>query len=123
MKSVWSLKSLWKVVVLWGGVLFLYEDLDDCLSLRKVCIRTNEKNVIRENVSVNVEEKKYQVRVNEFASWVPTFNNIEKYESNDEESSNNGGGNSIEKLKETNVNLEDVTVAVNDSNLNFNSEN
>ncbi|KAI3785004.1 hypothetical protein L1987_44112 [Smallanthus sonchifolius] len=58
--------------------------------------RTNEKNVIRENVSVNIEEKMFQVRVNEFASWVPSFNNIEEYESNDEESSKNGDGDSAE---------------------------
>ncbi|KAI3799749.1 hypothetical protein L1987_35051 [Smallanthus sonchifolius] len=64
--------------------------------LGRVYIRTNEKNVIRENVSVNIEEKMYQVRVNEFVSWVPSFNKIEEFESKDEESSNNGDRDSVE---------------------------
>ncbi|KAI3818296.1 hypothetical protein L1987_12100 [Smallanthus sonchifolius] len=95
----WVLKSFSKVAALWGDVLFLDEDLDDCLSSGRVCIRTNETNVIRENVSVNIKEKMYHVRVNEFASWVPSFNKIEEFESNDEGSSNNGDEDSTEKQR------------------------
>ncbi|KAI3821340.1 hypothetical protein L1987_08906 [Smallanthus sonchifolius] len=99
------------------------------------------KIVSRENVSVNIEEKKYQVRVNQFASWVPSFNKIEEYGSNDEVSSKNGDGDSVETqsnersfgrvVQESGnefnkevlnlksdlvdvVNLEDVTLVVND---------
>ncbi|KAI3670827.1 hypothetical protein L1987_87469 [Smallanthus sonchifolius] len=101
---------------------------------------TSEKNIIRENVSVNIEEKMYQVGVNEIASWVLLFNKIEEYESNDEEISNNRDGDSVEtqsnegsfghvqesgnelnkevlNLKSDRVdavNLEDVTLVVND---------
>ncbi|KAI3814295.1 hypothetical protein L1987_19046 [Smallanthus sonchifolius] len=92
----WSVKSFSKFAALWGEVLFLDKDLDDCLSSGRVCIRMNEKIVIRENVSVDIDEKMCQVRVNEFVSWVPSFKKIEEYESNDDESSKNEDGDSIE---------------------------
>ncbi|KAI3801788.1 hypothetical protein L1987_29903 [Smallanthus sonchifolius] len=53
----WSVKRFSKVETLWGEVFFLDEDFDDCQSSGRVSIRTNEKNVIRKNVSVNIEEK------------------------------------------------------------------
>ncbi|KAI3725041.1 hypothetical protein L1987_64814 [Smallanthus sonchifolius] len=110
------------------------------MEFREGMYHTSEKNIIRENVSVNIEEKMYQVGVNEFASWVLLFNKIEEYEFNDEESSNNKDEDSVETqsnegsfghVQETSnelneevlnlksdrvdaVNLEDVTLDAND---------
>ncbi|KAI3696140.1 hypothetical protein L1987_79149 [Smallanthus sonchifolius] len=111
---VWLMKSFLNVATIWGEVLFLNEDLDDCLSSGRVCIRTNETNVIKENVSLNIVKKMYHVKVNKFVIWIPSFNKIEEYELMMKKVQKMGMGIKLKLKAKKGFNLEDVTLVVND---------
>ncbi|GJZ09338.1 RNA-directed DNA polymerase, eukaryota [Tanacetum coccineum] len=73
----WSLDSLKRVAKNWGEVVYLDEEQEDNYYSAKVCVESQFSDFIMESVEVNVEGKRYGVRVKKVTGWIPSFKNEE----------------------------------------------
>ncbi|GJY84702.1 RNA-directed DNA polymerase, eukaryota [Tanacetum coccineum] len=71
--SAWSSESLKKVAGLWGEVDYLDEEEEDNCYSARICIESSNTEIIMEMLEVDVEGRKYDVRVKEVIGWMPSF--------------------------------------------------
>ncbi|GJW50462.1 RNA-directed DNA polymerase, eukaryota [Tanacetum coccineum] len=78
----WSLDSLKRVAGNWGEVVYLDEEQEDNYYSARLCVESQFSDFIMKSVEVDVEGKRYEVRVKEVTGWIPSFKKEEhKHES------------------------------------------
>nr|GEV37041.1 paired amphipathic helix protein Sin3-like 2 isoform X3 [Tanacetum cinerariifolium] len=79
----WTSNAFKKISTLWGERLFVDLDKEESLTHGKVCVLTKLMSKIQEGIRVKVNEKYYDVLINEFAYWAPDFDLDGDCESNE----------------------------------------
>ncbi|GJS38952.1 RNA-directed DNA polymerase, eukaryota, reverse transcriptase zinc-binding domain protein [Tanacetum coccineum] len=69
--NAWTPKAYKKIACNWGEPLFVDEDPHDNVAMGRVCIRTKIQGQIIETCKVVIHGQSHNVRVKEFAGWVP----------------------------------------------------
>nr|GEU76535.1 RNA-directed DNA polymerase, eukaryota [Tanacetum cinerariifolium] len=69
--NAWTPKAFKKIACSWGEPLFLDDDPNKSVALGRVCIRSKIHGHINETCKVLIHDKAHNVRVKEFAGWVP----------------------------------------------------
>ncbi|GKC42512.1 hypothetical protein Tco_1060234, partial [Tanacetum coccineum] len=80
------------------GAESLFVDIDkgESLAHGKVCVLTKLVNKIKEGIRVKVNEKYYDVLINEFAYWAPDFEFEDDCESNESSKSDCWDGKKLD---------------------------
>lgn len=85
--NAWTPKAFNKIACTWGEPLFVDDDPNDNVAMGRVCIRTKIQGHINETCKVLIHGQSHNVRVKEFAGWVP---DIEAMDSLSEKKSDMG---------------------------------
>ncbi|PWA37197.1 5-oxoprolinase-like protein [Artemisia annua] len=67
----WTPQAYKKIASRWGEPLFVDEDSHDNIAMGRVCIRTRIRSQITEVCKVEIHGQSHNVRIKEFAGWVP----------------------------------------------------
>lgn len=69
----WSVDTIKRVARIWGDVVYMDDEHEDNVYSSRVCVESLKKGIVMENVEVDVEGKRYEVRVREVTGWIPSF--------------------------------------------------
>nr|GEW83909.1 RNA-directed DNA polymerase, eukaryota [Tanacetum cinerariifolium] len=69
--NAWTPKAFKKIACSWGEPLFVDKDPNDNVAMGRVCIKTCIQGHITNTCKVVIHGKSHDVRVKEFAGWVP----------------------------------------------------
>ncbi|KAK9064488.1 hypothetical protein SSX86_015870 [Deinandra increscens subsp. villosa] len=84
--GAWSSDIFSAIASNWGKVCFIDNDIEEPLSSGKVCILAQSHKRIHEFISCVMDGVKYDVSVNEYQHWSPTFDcPLEENDSSDDE--------------------------------------
>nr|GEV39923.1 RNA-directed DNA polymerase, eukaryota [Tanacetum cinerariifolium] len=111
--NVWTSKAYKKIACNWGEPLFVDEDPQDNVAMGRVCIRMKIQGQIIETWKLVIHGQSHNVRVKEFAGWVPDIEAMDSLsfknsdmgisENHDDVNSDNGAQDAEEgKIRETN---------------------
>ncbi|GJR27799.1 RNA-directed DNA polymerase, eukaryota [Tanacetum coccineum] len=99
--NAWTTNAFKKIAGNWGETVFVDEDADENIANGRVCIKTKIKTHIMDSCLVSIKGVRYQVRVREFANWVPDFASLDNISQHDYESEASGNDQDIHSINES----------------------
>ncbi|GJY85006.1 RNA-directed DNA polymerase, eukaryota [Tanacetum coccineum] len=119
--NAWTPKAFKKIACIWGEPLFVDDDPNDNVAMGRVCIRTTIHGQINETCKVMIHGQSHNVRVKEFAGWVP---DIEAMDSLSEKKSDIGMQDEQDDVNEENgaMEVEEGEIHVNKDAIEENAE-
>ncbi|GKB63241.1 RNA-directed DNA polymerase, eukaryota [Tanacetum coccineum] len=99
--NAWTTNAFKKIAGNWGETVFVDEDADENIANGRVCIKTKIKTHIMDSCLVSIKGVRYQVRVREFANWVPDFASLDNISQHDYESEASGNDQDMHSINES----------------------
>ncbi|GKC69722.1 hypothetical protein Tco_1115605 [Tanacetum coccineum] len=114
--KMWSENTFNRIASIWGTLLHVEDQEDECYHRKRICINTNVKSNIFESFKAIYQGKVFWVRAKEIPGWVPDFMEDDNEESDMDDAINEEESNGEDRNELHEINGEEVYVGQNKAN-------